>query len=682
MRSIRRSLLGYLLLLLVLAFSGVLLLVDRFAQAAILAREQAETRRIQEAFVVRQKEARDEFDARLQAEVHSLAHQVQNRMGELGASSRPVRFAEEPRRTAAEIRARDEEIDQYTTRTTMLQFGSGFSGWQSAVTAAAIDPPYVPIFSPRSPTSPRGGVVWYRRLSPTWAGFDGPKAVRRIQEALKPMFDDDEHSDYFQFTMLVNFPGQPGNGIVATVRGSRVPHDLPLPDLEPRDRTGSREFSVDDIELPEVGKLRRAVRLPVVGRRPSLIFWIYLAPPSAGSGAPLRMAPRPNDLFVRVYVHHARPYSELMASLAEERSEVEAQLDGVHEGSVTELNLLRTRLLAIGGVTFLALVLGGWVIVARGLAPVKKLSEAVSLVSEKDFRLPVALMDLSRELAPVHARLNQTLDQLREAFAREKQAVADISHELRTPIASLLATIDVSLRKPRTPEQYRNTLEDCRAIAKQLGQLVERIMTLASLDAGTAHTSVQQTDAAELVTGCAAVIRPLSEAHGLTLQVEVEEGLELTTDRDKLREVLMNLLHNAVEYNQPGGRLDFKARRDGDSVLFEIRDTGIGIPEDLREKIFERFFRADASRHATGVHAGLGLAIVKEYVQRLNGTITVQSESNVGSTFTVRLPASVPPDGSTPPPQPAPEQSEVSAPSAKSSSFKRRTYGEVTSSRS
>jgi signal transduction histidine kinase len=303
-------------------------------------------------------------------------------------------------------------------------------------------------------------------------------------------------------------------------------------------------------------------------------------------------------------------------------------------------------------------------------------------VSEKDFRLPVALTEMSRELAPVHARLNQTLDQLREAFAREKQAVADISHELRTPIASLLATIDVSLRKPRTPEQYRNTLEDCRAIAKQLGQLVERIMTLASLDAGTAHTSVQQTDAAELVMGCAAVIRPLAEAHGLTLQVDVEEGLELTTDRDKLREVLMNLLHNAVEYNQPGGRFDFNARRDGDSVVFEIRDTGIGVPADLREKIFERFFRADASRHATGVHAGLGLAIVKEYVQRLNGTITLQSETNVGSTFTVRLPAAVPADGSTPPPQPDPEQSEVSAPSAKGSNFKRRTYGEVTSSRS
>jgi signal transduction histidine kinase len=684
MRSIRRSLLGYLLLLLVLAFSGVLLLVDRFANAAILAREQAETRRIQEAFVVRQKEAKDEFDARLQAEVHSLAHQVQNRMGELGASSRLVRFAQEPRPTAAEIRARDEEIDQYTTRTTMLQLGSGFSGWQSAVTAAAIDPPHIPIFPPRTQSSSRGGVVWLRRLSPTWAGFDGPRAVRRIQEALKPMFDDDEHSDYFQFTMLVSFTGQPGNGMVATVRGSRVPQDLPPPGLEPRDRNGSREFAVDDIELPEVGKLRRAVRLPVLGRRPSLMFWIYLAPPhpSAGSGVPLRMAPRPNDLFVRVYVHHARPYSELMASLAEERKDVEDQLEGVHEGSVKELNRLRTRLLAIGGVTFLALVLGGWVIVARGLAPVKKLSDAVSLVSEKDFRLPVALTEMSRELAPVHARLNQTLDQLREAFAREKQAVADISHELRTPIASLLATIDVSLRKPRTPEQYRNTLEDCRAIAKQLGQLVERIMTLASLDAGTAHTSVQQTDAAELVTGCAAVIRPLAEAHGLTLQVEVEEGLELTTDRDKLREVLMNLLHNAVEYNQPGGRLDFNARRDGDSVVFEIRDTGIGVPADLREKIFERFFRADASRHATGVHAGLGLAIVKEYVQRLNGTITLQSETNVGSTFTVRLPAAAPPDGSTPPPQPAPEQSEVSAPSAKSSNFKRRTYGEVTSSRS
>ena len=144
----------------------------------------------------------------------------------------------------------------------------------------------------------------------------------------------------------------------------------------------------------------------------------------------------------------------------------------------------------IGTGTFIALVLGGWFFVSRGLSPLHTLSDAVSRVSEKDFRLPVVAADLGRELAPIHTRLTQTLTLLQRAFEREKQAVADISHELRTPIASLLATIDVAVRKPRTPEQYRATLEECRAISKQLGELVERIMTLASLDAGNERTHV------------------------------------------------------------------------------------------------------------------------------------------------------------------------------------------------
>src|SRR5262249_60020296 len=111
--------------------------------------------------------------------------------------------------------------------------------------------------------------------------------------------------------------------------------------------------------------------------------------------------------------------------------------------------------------------------------------------------------------------------------------------------------------------------------------------------------------------------------------------MTLESDVGKLREVLMNLLHNAVEYNRPGGTIDLAARRDGAAAVFEVRDTGIGMTAEVRERIFERFYRADSSRHATGVHAGLGLAIVKEYVARLGGTIAVESEPGVGTTFRV-----------------------------------------------
>ena len=134
-------------------------------------------------------------------------------------------------------------------------------------------------------------------------------------------------------------------------------------------------------------------------------------------------------------------------------------------------------------------------------------------------------------------------------------------------------------------------------------------MLLATLDSGNARNTVARTDAVDVARSCATIIRPLAEAHGMIFSLEANGPLELDTDPDKLREVLMNLLHNAVEYNREGGRVDFNVKRVGKTIAFEIADTGIGMPLEVREKIFERFYRADASRHATGIHAGLGLAM-------------------------------------------------------------------------
>jgi signal transduction histidine kinase len=250
--------------------------------------------------------------------------------------------------------------------------------------------------------------------------------------------------------------------------------------------------------------------------------------------------------------------------------------------------------------------------------------------------------ELTRELVPIHDRLTMSLDSLKRAFEREKEAIADISHELRTPVAGLLATLDVSLRKPRTAEQYKATLEECRGITKQLSHLVERVMTLAYIDAGQTVTARTETDASALAEGCAAIVRPLAESHGITLTSELEAPAELSTDPDKLREVMMNLLHNAVEYNRPGGNVNLRVKKAGQGVQVEVSDTGIGMTPDVQGKIFERFYRADPSRTTTGVHAGLGLAIVKEYVQRLGGTILVESQPGCGTTFRVSLPTEQP----------------------------------------
>ena len=359
---------------------------------------------------------------------------------------------------------------------------------------------------------------------------------------------------------------------------------------------------------------------------------------------------------------------------------------------------LRGRLFWISLITFVATMAGGYWLVRVGLAPLRRLSDAVSQVSEKDFRLPVDEQHLPVELQPIVERLNQTLAMLKRAFAREKQAAADISHELRTPVTALLTTTEVALRKPRSPEEYRELLEDCRLSGQQMSQLVERLLALARLDAGVDTLRPRQVDVAGLAKQCADLVRPLAEARALRLGVQTQRGqkggevvtkrmedggskiedgeamvpssilhppssilhppsspqsttspphhlttsppLFVNTDPDKLREILNNLLHNAIEYNRAGGSVDVEIERQNGYLLVAVRDTGIGIAPEKRQHIFERFYRGDPSRQADGLHAGLGLAIVKGYVDLMGGSIAVDSVEGQGSTFRVLLPAS------------------------------------------
>lgn len=353
--------------------------------------------------------------------------------------------------------------------------------------------------------------------------------------------------------------------------------------------------------------------------------------PATDSSVPLP------SLFIQCATYTSRLDQELR-NLAQERDRNFASFEAATAASLAQL---RHRLLLVGSLTFACTVLGSFWLVGLGLSPLRRLSEAVRRISPRDIRLPWAQTWLPLELRPIVQRLTETFELLQRAFAREKQATADISHELRTPLAALLATTELALRKPRTPEQYAEMLATCRGSVQQMNQIVERLLTLARLDAGVDSMRLRSVDAAVVAAQCAAVVRPLAEARGLTLTVQsaADQSTELLTDSDKLREVLNNLLHNAIQYNRPSGRVELSVGRSNGFVEVEVRDTGIGIAPEQRGHIFERFFRADPSRQNDGLNAGLGLAIVKEYVELMGGAIDVDSTVGQGSTFRIRLPA-------------------------------------------
>ncbi len=399
---------------------------------------------------------------------------------------------------------------------------------------------------------------------------------------------------------------------------------------------GVAEWRYDDTWLGDTPVRRVVFQASGVARR-------FPRPPSPSpspSDAPSnRSAPRrETSRGPTIYVHCAAPTAKLDANLAGFGQQHDEELAKVAEETRDSLRGLRQWLWGISLAVFAATAFGTFGLVRLGLSPLRRLSHAVSQVSPKDFRLPLDERPLPLELRPIAKRLTTTLDLLKRTFAWEKQAVADISHELRTPLAALMTTTELALRKPRSAEHYRELLGDVYASAQQMHQIIERLLTLARLDAGVDRLRIQSVDVAALAQQCADVVRPLAEAHSLKLTVKSPPLVRMQTDPDKLREIISNLLHNAIQYNRPDGTIDLRVERHNGTLEVEVQDTGIGITAEARDRIFERFYRGDPSRGGDDLHTGLGLAIVKEYIDLMGGSIDVESTEGQGSTFRVRLP--------------------------------------------
>jgi heavy metal sensor kinase len=580
MKSVRFSLLLYFAVLLALVLGAVSVLAYRQAGDSLKERQRTIEEMLNAKYQERRREEQDRLDKSLLADARNLAGLVQVQV--------KVPRVREPVWCALGL----------------LTSGLAPSGYCAC-----------PLWVAETVPGPVGYQVRMLSLTP------------QLRQLVLPADTEEKGNDqrYFQINLR--------NG---TEWRSRSLGNYAFPFVEPElfPDTPVVDWHFDDTEMPPGQPVRR-VTLRVSRFRVSF-QWPAKGPKGqAKVPPPAAQAPREWTL----YIQAAAPTAARDAALARFRSELDAERARAEEESNEGLQALRTRLLVIALLAFAAALVGGLWLVWLGLRPLRRLGEAVSRVSEKDFRLPLDPAGLPEELRPIADRLAQTLEQLRRAFAREKQAAADISHELRTPLASLLASLDVALRKPRSAEEYRRVLEECRTTGEQMGELVERLLALARLDAGAAQVRPRPVDAVELAEQCAALVRPLAEARGLSLNVHHDGPLPVTTDPDKLREVLTNLLHNAIEYNRPQGRVDLTIQRAARRLRLQVRDTGIGIAPEVREHIFERFYRADPSRQSDGMHAGIGLAIVKGYVDLLGGTIDLESTVGQGTIFTITLPA-------------------------------------------
>jgi len=289
-------------------------------------------------------------------------------------------------------------------------------------------------------------------------------------------------------------------------------------------------------------------------------------------------------------------------------------------------------------VVVLIAVSGGYVLVRRALAPVDQIANTAEVITQHNLseRLPVARS--GDELERLSIGLNHMITRLDDAFQNSKRFVADASHELRTPLTVLRTELENLVRNARLSTDHRDRLGSLLEEVERLTKIVERLFALSRLDAGEAQTEWVPFDLGELAATTADQMALLAEDKRIAISCEAAQRAMVEGDRARLKQVVVNLLGNAIQYTPEGGAVHLKVHASNGRVVLEVADTGIGIPTESVPHVFDRFFRVDQTRSREG-GAGLGLAIVKSICNAHGGTVEVESAVGRGSRFSVKLPS-------------------------------------------
>lgn len=303
--------------------------------------------------------------------------------------------------------------------------------------------------------------------------------------------------------------------------------------------------------------------------------------------------------------------------------------------------LLSTMLL-VAPLILLSSLFVGYTLVGRTLAPVNQVVDEVEAISDgRSLHKRLAPLQTGDELARLTSTLNAMFARLERSFATLRRFTADASHELKTPLTVLRAGIERSITHPQTPPEVMQELDETLREAYRMTEIIDSLLTLARADEGRVSLHLETVDLRELFAEVAETASLLGEDASVGVTVAPPpEHVPLAVDRARIRQLLMNLLTNAIKYTAPGGAVAIKSTIGNGSVAISVRDTGVGIaPGDLPH-IFDRFWRADLARSRTGARpgVGLGLAISKWIAEAHGGTITATSRPGKGTTFVVTLP--------------------------------------------
>ena len=298
---------------------------------------------------------------------------------------------------------------------------------------------------------------------------------------------------------------------------------------------------------------------------------------------------------------------------------------------------LRNISLIIAAVTLLMSALFSKMLTARMAA----LLRAIRIVGEGEYghRLQPAGRD---ELAQLAEEFNQLTDRLQVTEEVRRRFVSDASHELKTPLASIQLLSDSILQNEQMDQEtVRDFVSDIGEEAKRLTRITEHLLALTRLDSLPAEKT-EPVDVSAVAERAVNMLTPVADTAGVTIRAETKPGCLIRCTNDDLYQICFNLIENAIKYNFAGGYVYVSTHRDGDQILIEVADTGIGIPEEELTKVFNRFYRVDKARSRAAGGTGLGLSIVRDTARRHGGWVTARRRNPEGSVFTVGFPRYVP----------------------------------------
>ncbi len=302
------------------------------------------------------------------------------------------------------------------------------------------------------------------------------------------------------------------------------------------------------------------------------------------------------------------------------------------------MDILTRRAVTIELIAVLLILVVAWWMSGKLLRPFDKITVAINNIKAGFTNEPIEVSDYV-ETEHIIQAFNQLLLKMNALDASRQEFVSNVSHELKTPITSMKVLADSLIAEENVPnEVYKDFMIDIGAEVDRENQIINDLLELVRMDKKAVDLNITSVDIVQMMEVILKRLRPIARKHNIELTLETTREITAEIDEVKLSLALMNLVENAVKYNKDNGFV--RVRLDADHQFFtcEIEDSGIGIPEDSIDKIYERFYRVDKSRSREIGGTGLGLAITHRAIVMHRGTIEVESTEDVGTTFTVKIP--------------------------------------------